>query len=80
MEEDVERIKRNFGIKLRIIMIKKGKRPMDLSRELKIPQSTISDWCSGRVYPRLEKMLLLAKYFNMEYNDLVKTNDNFLDS
>ena len=72
MEEEIKKI---FGKKLQILLIKKGKRKSDLCRELNIPNSTFSDWCSGKVYPRLDKMLLLSEYFNMEYDDLVKISD-----
>ena len=70
MEEDIEQIKRTFSKKLQRLMLEKNKKQSDLSRELNIPDSTISDWCLGKVYPRPEKIMLLAKYFNIEYENL----------
>jgi repressor LexA len=71
-EEDIKRI---FSKKLEILMIKKGKIKMDLSKELNIPYSSISDLCLGKIYPRPEKIMLLAEYFGVKYDDLVKIGD-----
>ena len=68
MEED---IRKKFGEKIQMLMLKKGKKQSDLSKELNIPDSTISDWCLGKVYPRLDRIMLLAKYFNIECSCLI---------
>ena len=43
----------------------------NLSKDLKIPYSTVSDWVHGNSFPRPEKIEILANYFNVAYNDLV---------
>ena len=49
---------------------------IDISKDLKIPYSTVSDWVHGKAYPRPEKIEILAKYFNVSYNDLVCDNEH----
>jgi len=36
-----------------------------VSKETGIATSTFSDWKSGRSQPKLDKLLILAKYFNV---------------
>lgn len=44
----------------------------DLSNALNIPYTTISDWVNGNKYPRIDKIEMLANYFNIEKSDLVE--------
>lgn len=44
----------------------------DLSQELNIPYTTVTDWINGKTYPRKDKVELLAKYFGVEKTDLVE--------
>jgi transcriptional regulator with XRE-family HTH domain len=74
-DEKIKEVKIIFGKKLQILMIRKGKRKSDLSKETNIPYTNISDWCSGKVYPKLQNIVLLAEYFNVKYDDLVKTSE-----
>lgn len=50
----------------------------DVSRELDIPYSTLTDWCNAKIYPRIDKIQLLANYFSIQKADLVedKTSRN----
>lgn len=36
-----------------------------VSKDTGISQSTLSDWKTGRAKPKIDKILLLAKYFNV---------------
>ena len=38
---------------------------MKLSRDLKIKYSTLSDWINEKTYPRIDKIELMANYFNV---------------
>lgn len=47
----------------------KGVTDYEVSKQTGISQSTFSDWKSGRSKPKLDKLLLIAKYFgvSLEY-------------
>ena len=55
---------------LRYIMEKKGIIQADICRELKIPSATISNWCTGQRYPRIDKMQRLADLLGVTYSTL----------
>ena len=44
----------------------------DLSRDLNLPYTTITSWCKGEFYPRIDKIQLLANYFGIQKSDLVE--------
>lgn len=50
----------------------KGVTDYEVSKQTGIPQSTFSDWKSGRSKPKLEKLLLIAKYFEVPIEFFVK--------
>ena len=43
-----------------------------LSENLGISYSTISDWVNGKSYPRIDKIEMMANYFGIEKSDLVE--------
>lgn len=45
---------------------------MKLSRDLKIKYSTLSDWINEKTYPRIDKIELMANYFNVTKADLIE--------
>ena len=49
---------------------KKNKKRIDLSNDLNIPKTVVSSWCNGTNFPRPEKIMLLANYFNIDFIDL----------
>ena len=55
---------------LRYIMEKKGITQADICRELKIPSATISNWCTGQRYPRIDKMQQLADMLGVAFSTL----------
>lgn len=55
---------------LRYIMEKKGITQADICRELNIPSATISNWCTGQRYPRIDKMQQLADMLGVKYSTL----------
>ena len=48
---------------------------MDVCRDLEIPYSTFTDWCNGNIYPRIDKIELLANYFEIKKSDLVENKE-----
>lgn len=50
----------------------------DICKILDIPYTTLSDWLNAKKYPRIDKIEMLANYFNIEKSDLIerKNRDN----
>lgn len=59
---------------LRYIMEKKGITQADICRELNIPSATISNWCTGQRYPRIDKMQQLADMLGVKFSTLTTEN------
>lgn len=64
--------KKIFSRNLRNYMDNKNINTMDLSKILNIAYSTVSDWVKGNSYPRIDKIEMLANYFNIEKSDLIE--------
>lgn len=43
-----------------------------ISEILNIPYTTVSDWLNAKKYPRIDKIEMLANYFNIEKSDLIE--------
>ena len=65
-----------FSKNLKYILLKNGKKQIDLSKDLKIPKSTISSWCCGKRMPKLDKLSYIADYLNIE-NPMILLDENF---
>lgn len=63
-----------FSKNLRRYMKLNNKDRNDVSRDLEIPYSTLTDWYNGNIYPRIDKIQLLANYFGIQKSDLVENN------
>lgn len=44
-------------------------------KDLEIPYSTFTDWCNANIYPRIDKIELLANYFDIKKSDLVENKE-----
>ena len=71
MSDDARKI---FIKNLKYIMEKKGITQADICRELNIPSATISNWCTGQRYPRIDKMQQLADLLGVTYSTLTTEN------
>lgn len=47
----------------------------DVCRDLDIPYSTFTDWCNANIYPRIDKIEILANYFDIKKSDLVENKE-----
>lgn len=47
------------------LLVKTGKTSAQVSRETGIPQNVLSYWKSGRSKPKVDKLIVLARYFNV---------------
>lgn len=44
----------------------------ELAKGLNIPYTTLTDWCTGRIFPRVEKINMIADYFGIKKSDLIE--------
>lgn len=51
--------------KLRFLLSEKDMKQIQLSRELGVPATTVSNWCKGKTFPRMEALLNLAAFFHV---------------
>ena len=57
---------------LKAIMKERRVSRRQLAEGLKVPYTTLTDWCTGRIFPRVEKINLIADYFNIKKSDLIE--------
>ena len=67
-----------FSKNLQYYMRINNKDRNEVARNLNIPYSTLADWYNGNKYPRIDKIQLLADYFNIKKSDLVENRNNIL--
>lgn len=63
------------GNNLRRIANEAGKTQADVSKDLGIIKSTVSTWFRGERCPRMDKIDLLCKYFNVKRSDIMETRE-----
>lgn len=61
-----------FSKNLKKYMDSQGKSRTDISKALGISYYTVSDWVKGKKYPRMDKVELLANYFDILKSDLIE--------
>ena len=59
-----------FVRNLRYFMDMKGITQADICRELEVSSATVSDWCTGKKYPRVDKLQRLADLLNVRFSSL----------
>lgn len=64
-----------FAKNLNYYMSINGKDRNDLARDLDLPYTTITSWCKAEFYPRIDKIQLLANYFDIQKSDLVESKE-----
>lgn len=70
-----------FSKNLRYYMSNYGINRKELSERLKIPYMTLSDWYNAVTYPRIDKIEMLADFFNINKSDLIEDKkDNIPDT
>ena len=66
-----------FAKNLQYYMKLNNKTRSDVCCDLDIPYSTFTDWCNANIYPRIDKIQLLANYFSIQKADLVESKVKF---
>ena len=67
-EDDLKKV---FSRNLNRFLAERDLQASDLSNDLKIAPSTISNWCTGLKMPRTGSIDRLAKYFGVNRSDLL---------
>ena len=65
-----------FTQNLKAVMKQRKVSRKELAEGLNIPYTTLTDWCTGRIFPRVEKINLIANYFHIKKSDLLEKNDD----
>ena len=60
-----------FSHRLKYLRKERGYNQIELAKELGVRQSTISAWENGTFEPTFEKLLIIARYFNVSVNYLL---------
>lgn len=63
--------KNAFPKALQYYMSIHGKKQQDLIKDLSVTSSAISQWVNGKVFPRMDKVEMLASYFHIATTDLL---------
>ena len=71
-EESYQKI---FSKNLNYYMALNGKNQTDLINDLGFNKSAVSTWCNGTRLPRMDKVEILARYFNINRSDLIEEKD-----
>lgn len=64
--------KKIFSKNLNHYMSISGKTQSDLINDLGFNKSAVSTWCNGTRLPRMDKVEILAQYFNINRSDLIE--------
>lgn len=54
------------------LMDKYGKSRREVSTDIGVSYTTFNDWINGKTYPRIDKIEIMAEYFNVSKSDLVE--------
>ena len=49
-----------------------GKEQKEVAGDIGVATSTFNDWTKGKKYPRIDKIEMLANYFNVKKSDLIE--------
>lgn len=60
-----------FPKALQYYMSINGKKQQDLIQDLNISSATLSQWVNGKMFPRMDKVEMLANYFHISTADLL---------
>lgn len=64
-----------FAKNLKYYMDLYNKSRNDIAKITNVPYSTVSSWCNALFYPRIDKIEMLANYFNILKSDLVDNKE-----
>jgi len=57
---------------LRFYIERSGKERKELAKAWGFPYSTVSEWLTGKKYPRIDRIEIMADYFGIQKSDLIE--------
>jgi len=57
---------------LKLLLDRRGLSQTDMARDLNIPETTVSNWMKASTYPRIDKIQLVADYFDVRRSGLTE--------
>lgn len=64
-----------FAKNLKYYMELNNKDRNDICKDLQFPYTTFAEWYNGNIYPRIDKIELIANYFGIKKSDLIERKD-----
>lgn len=64
---------------LNALLSLKGKIQADVVRELELPEATVRSWFNAEKYPRIDKLQMLADYFNVTRSRLTEEQTGLVE-
>lgn len=61
-----------FSRNLQYYMDANNKTRYDICKDLNFPYTTFTEWYKGNIYPRIDKIEMLANYFGIKKSDLIE--------
>lgn len=65
-------IKKIFSKNLTFWLNERNKTQADLYKQMKVSSATASDWCNEKIIPRVDKLVAIADWLNIELSDLLE--------
>lgn len=76
---NAEKLKQIMATNLKRYLNRKGKTQTDLAKDLNIPEMTVSNWMKAKTYPRIDKVQMMADYFNITRAELTEETNEFTE-
>lgn len=68
--------KKIFSKNLNFQLKRNNKTQTDLAKFLNVTTSTVSDWCNGKKFPRIDKIQKIADWMRINKSDLIEEKSN----
>ena len=68
----MDETKRIFSMNLNRLIAESGKQQKDVAKEMGFKQTTVNTWCKGGAFPTTGKLQIIANYFGVGKEDLIK--------
>lgn len=68
-----------FSKNLKFYIIRSGRTQSQVAMDLGVSKGTLSDWCSGRSHPRMNRIEEITKYFGISKSDLLENGKRGLE-
>lgn len=69
---DPQKLKNILAKNLSYYIERSGENQTEIAQKLGVPEMTMSNWVKAKTYPRMDKVQLLADYFNIRRSDLTE--------